>query len=623
MVPAYPGSILLLEGAMWTPRRCGELIGGQYEIVAGPREQPELMGGMGCVYLCIDRRDRRPVALKTLRPELVGHSVRDRLLREATVWVRLGNHANIVQAYGVDTPDDGAVYLVLQLIAAPVGETAASLRAQARRHAPPDRALLVGLHVAYGMRHATDRIPGLVHRDLKPENILVGADGAARVTDFGLAHTLASLDEVGTQDGSFRRTRVKDGIVGTPLYMSPEQWRIGPLDQRTDVYALGCILKELMSGAPAVSGATIEAVAAAHLGGAAAEMGKVPIGLHTLLRRMLALAPAERFSSWADLTRALAGAYTAVTGKPAPTASTSESSVRDEADAFLGIGFAYDRIGSHRAAADAFAHARQLSESINDGPLTADSVFAQAAVLMETGQPRDAVPLLKWAGKWYLENANPAAAAKVVGTLGQAERKLGELDEALRHSTAALDLLQALGDRKAIAIELLHKANTLGCLEDYQKALECHMESARLADALGDEALLGMNLCRMGLIYAALGMGEGSRHSLRHASLLYLRAGREDYAKDVRDALEQFKSTGLFSEDTFELDMDALFGAPPQPRALVEVVMRHPGLMNPRIAATLVSTQAAQVGFECTARAMREHGTILAAIAQYVANSRK
>src|SRR5512137_432724 len=231
----------------------GALIAGQYEVAGRP-----LMGGMGIVYLCLDHaNDKRPVALKTFKPEyLPDRAARDRFLREGTMWVNLGAHPHIVRCYQVVRVGDGTeVYLALELVAKEQGREDASLRSWLTPGKPllVEQSLLYALQIARGMKYASEVIPGFVHRDLKPENVLVGADrltnanvNRVRVTDFGLASVLQEASQQISESASGGpssvaggRTQLTHGILGTPLYMAPEQWRGEPVSAATDVYALG------------------------------------------------------------------------------------------------------------------------------------------------------------------------------------------------------------------------------------------------------------------------------------------------------------------------------------------------------------------------------------------------
>ena len=300
---------------------------GQYEVAGRP-----LVGGMGIVYLCLDREEDRPVALKTFKPEcLPDRAARDRFLREGTHWVDLGRHPHVVRCYRVFQPENAIeVYLVLELVAKEQGREDASLRSWLTpgQPLPVETALLFALQIARGMKHAVETIPGFVHRDLKPENILVGADHLSnanvnrlRVTDFGLASILQEAgghtSESAISDAAdsqrlppMRHTQLTHGVVGTPLYMAPEQWRGENVTVPTDVYALGCILYEMLAGQHAVAGHSLATLKRAHCSGDVRPLPRgLPAGVATIMARCLALETGGRYGSWEQTESALMVAY--------------------------------------------------------------------------------------------------------------------------------------------------------------------------------------------------------------------------------------------------------------------------------------------------------------------------
>src|SRR5713226_1216548 len=199
-------------------------------------------GGMGEVYQAHDTKLGRDVAIKVL-PEAFAHDA-DRLSRfqrEAKMLASL-NHPNIATIHGLEQSGDTS-YLVMELVS---GETLAE-----RVKAGPlgiEEALKIAVQIAEALEAAHEK--GIIHRDLKPANVKVTPEGKLKVLDFGLAKAFAgdtakdlshavTLTAMGTEEGR---------ILGTPAYMSPEQARGKSVDKRTDIWAFGCVLYELLTG---------------------------------------------------------------------------------------------------------------------------------------------------------------------------------------------------------------------------------------------------------------------------------------------------------------------------------------------------------------------------------------
>jgi Tol biopolymer transport system component len=229
---------------------------GPYEILSALGA-----GGMGEVYRARDTSLGRDVALKVL-PGALAHDP-DRLVRferEARLLASL-NHPNVAHIYGFDTAH-GAAALVLELVE---GSTLADRIA--RGPMPVSEALAIARQIADGLDAAHEQ--GIVHRDLKPANVIVRADGTVKILDFGLAK--AMYGEPASADLSHSPTITVMGgtqhgvILGTAAYMSPEQARGQALDKRTDIWAFGCVLYEMLTGRGAFGGATVSDTIAAIL----------------------------------------------------------------------------------------------------------------------------------------------------------------------------------------------------------------------------------------------------------------------------------------------------------------------------------------------------------------------
>ncbi len=199
-------------------------------------------GGMSVVYQAIDHQLEEPfnqVALKVLHESLASDpTVAKRFAHEVEVVSRL-NHPNIVKIEGVGTTDSGLPFIELELVE---GISLSELLTQ-QEHLSPYHACRIAYQICEALEHALSH--GVIHRDVKPSNILVSKAGdeyIVKVLDFGIAKTLER--DIGTTSGL---TRTGD-IFGSPAYMSPEQCTGGKLDTRSDIYSLGCVIYEMLTG---------------------------------------------------------------------------------------------------------------------------------------------------------------------------------------------------------------------------------------------------------------------------------------------------------------------------------------------------------------------------------------
>ena len=250
-------------------------------------------GGMATVYSARDEKHDREVAVKVLLPELAGTIIADRFLQEINIVARL-THPLIVPLHDSGEAD-GFLFYVMPLL------TGNTLRSVLRREIQlsVDRALNITNDVADALSCAHEA--GVVHRDIKPENILFES-GHAVVADFGIAR---AVDLAGGTDIS------QCGLaLGTPVYMSPEQGSADvPIDERSDVYSLGCVAYEMLAGEPPFNGATAHAVFARKATEPSPSVcllrDTVPKTVDAAIRKALAPVAADRFASVRDFAKAL------------------------------------------------------------------------------------------------------------------------------------------------------------------------------------------------------------------------------------------------------------------------------------------------------------------------------
>ena len=283
-------------------------------------------GGMATVYLAHDLKHERKVALKVLRPELAAVIGAQRFLAEIKTTANL-QHAHILSLF--DSGEvDGTVFYVMPFVE---GESLRD-RLERERQLPVADAVRLTREVADALAYAHTR--GVIHRDIKPENILLQG-GHALVADFGIA--LAA-----SKTGANRLTETGMSL-GTPAYMSPEQ-AMGErtLDARTDIYALGCVLYEMLVGEPPFTGPTAQAIVARVMTeeprSITAQRRTVPQHVATAVEIALSKLPADRFATAAEFSSALGGEGVAPPGRSASNTAARGSPSRTIA--VLGTGLA-------------------------------------------------------------------------------------------------------------------------------------------------------------------------------------------------------------------------------------------------------------------------------------------
>ncbi len=374
-------------------------------------------GGMATVYLADDLKHQRKVAVKVLRSELSATLGHERFLREITTTANL-RHPHILPLFD-SGGGAGFLYYVMPYVD---GE---SLRDRLRRtpQIPIDEALRIADEVADALSYAHRR--GVIHRDIKPENILL-ENGHAIVADFGIAHAVTSSgDDSPTMTGM---------VVGTPKYMSPEQAREDVVDERSDLYALGCVVYEMLSGTPPFTGPTAMAVITRHaldpVPSVRASCPTLAVSVGAAVERALAKTPADRFASIDEWRRALMQPTVAM-APPPPTPSIFKPPP-SPATPLLGrdetLGSAADRLRGG---------VRVLTVTGPGG----------------TGKTRFAIELLRRMqdtypdGAAFVSIASVTAAADVMPTVGVV------LDIAEAHGRSALDAVSTvIGDRRVLLL---------------------------------------------------------------------------------------------------------------------------------------------------------------------------
>jgi len=265
------------------------MLGNRYEVL-----EKLGGGGMAIVYKGRDTYLNREVTIKVMRPEFTSdEDFVQRFRREAQAVARL-SHANIVNIHDVGQ-EDGTHYLVLEYVR---GDNLKNIIKQKGRLEPED-AVNIAVQVCEALEHAHNN--NIVHRDIKPHNILITADGKAKLTDFGIA--------METTAGTITRT---DTIMGSVHYLSPEQARGETATARSDIYAVGILLYEMLTGKQPYSGDSPIAIALKHIQETPLPVNEVnpdvPAELAEVVGRAMEKKPELRYKSARELARRLEAA---------------------------------------------------------------------------------------------------------------------------------------------------------------------------------------------------------------------------------------------------------------------------------------------------------------------------
>jgi tetratricopeptide (TPR) repeat protein len=458
----------------------GEFLDGRIEIIKAIR------GGVGEIYLCVERDSGQYVALKRLQTHYAAMPrFRDAFEREAQTWIDLGRHPNIVPCRFFQRFNNEP-FLVLDWIFGPGGsepDLGKRMRADRLQLRP---AIQMAIDVCVGLVHAASRVPSIVHCDLKPANILIGSQNEALITDFGMAKSALEAGVSASDAASQSDDELNPGAGGTPRYMAPEQWTGSELDARTDVYALACIVFEALAGHAVYLGPTLADFRRQHLTAAIPALDRPGAtaeedSFNALIAQCLAKEKEARPTP-SSLLSALTGIHLQLFGEPPlQRPFTSVPTARDfnnravtfrslgrptEAVALLQQALAIDpkyALGRTNLAGLLLSLERrddalsEVNRAIDDAPSFTAAYVNRAAIYIDQGKLEEALSDYKHVidRKEHLAVAH-FSRAKIYRKTGRTEEALADLEAATRADPLNAEIWSEQG-------ELLQK---LGKLED-------------------------------------------------------------------------------------------------------------------------------------------------------------
>jgi serine/threonine protein kinase len=533
---------------------------------------------MGVVVFCHDRSENRSVALKTFKSDYLNQrGSRMRFLEEATNWIFLGEHPNIVTALRAEEVGSPArPYLVLAQVGDDPGKDVSLLGMIHRRRNHPlsfRRALQITADVACAMAYATERIAGLVHRDLKPGNILIEIDGRARVTDFGLARSFSEVDPVKWQETIQGRDLKDFRPPGTARYAAPELWKPETIpDPRADIYSLGLILYELITGQRAVSGKDEDRFHEIHCSGKLAPIPEaLPRRIADLIQNCTALDREARYKDWSAVEDAVAGCYHDITGEkpghflklPVDQSHQQQTNARS----YLAIGASYENLGHPELAERYFTPALEIAKASGDRLIQMQALQALSLSLAHQQRHDDAISASLKGLQMAREDQDPALTGNLLALLGNLYARTGKHQQALNTLQEALALARDEQDHEAELATLGNLANAYGESGQVEKAINAYLLLLKQLQELNDQVNVANCQGNLGAAYLAagkpekgiehleqaLGMAEqhadalGCSHALKHLCNAHAELNEAnfvcDYAQKYLQLSQEFRNT--------------------------------------------------------------------------------
>ncbi len=487
-----------------------------------------LYEGVTITHICRDRYTDSAVALKTLRADLLHHpDVQKSFIDQANIWVKLKTHPHIVPAYRLyEDEEKQTSFIVHKWLEPALGKTGTSLRAWLEPDSPLrlQRALTFALHIVRGMKHATTVIPTFVHRDLRPSNIIVSYDQYARISNFGLA-AIASNQDLSNQDEILVTTPFESSSesIGSPVYMAPEQWRGERVDQRTDIYAFGCILYEMITGHPIATGDTLTDIAFAHTSGDLKPVpANTPEPLKRFILRVCAMSPDARYANWGEVESTLSTMYQALLKQPVPPLPAEDTRALNQLDlgwSFNALGKLYSEVSKHDQAYSYFEQAHQMGKAERRRHILQPesepyrraqelknySLTNMGLSYLDRQMLDEAQTTLEDSLRMAEETKNRIEEARAVGNLGIVYLQQNKLQRAQVHLMRDLALSNKVGEKENLAITLANLGAAEMRLGQLQKAKNRFEKALVIAQQNGDQETLVNVLGHLASIHRKLG----------------------------------------------------------------------------------------------------------------------